>query len=240
MNHSDVSDYYRNERCLWQFYHEPFFCFRIVSICIAGLSTHLKLFGFAAVRSIYLLFCQRLVCCGQSLHLFSLYLFDHFFKYDPIYVDKTLFIKEIIEKLPSFMSIVRPRRFGKSSNVSMLKQFLAGSSEEYFKTCELYKQYPEFVAQHFGQYVVRHVDFVKISTLCWPGLLKSVKYIILGVFDKFFPTPFSLENLPSSVRDMYEQLVSGETSEVILCKSLRLLIEILSLVQQKPVVVLID
>ena len=39
------------------------------------------------------------------------------------YVDKTLFIKEVIDKGDSILLIPRPRRFGKTLNLSMLKYF---------------------------------------------------------------------------------------------------------------------
>jgi hypothetical protein len=40
-----------------------------------------------------------------------------------LYVDKTLFIKEIIDKGDKILLIPRPRRFGKTLNLSMLKYF---------------------------------------------------------------------------------------------------------------------
>ena len=42
---------------------------------------------------------------------------------DYYYVDKTLFIKDIIDKGDEILLIPRPRRFGKTLNISMLKYF---------------------------------------------------------------------------------------------------------------------
>jgi hypothetical protein len=42
---------------------------------------------------------------------------------DAYYVDKTLFIKELIDKSNQIVLITRPRRFGKTLNMSMLKYF---------------------------------------------------------------------------------------------------------------------
>jgi hypothetical protein len=42
---------------------------------------------------------------------------------DYYYVDKTLFIKEIMDKGDKILLIPRPRRFGKTLNISMLKYF---------------------------------------------------------------------------------------------------------------------
>ncbi len=42
---------------------------------------------------------------------------------DYLYVDKSLFIKEILDKGDKILLIPRPRRFGKTINLSMLKYF---------------------------------------------------------------------------------------------------------------------
>lgn len=50
--------------------------------------------------------------------------FEEFFSEDFYYVDKTLFIKELLQNWGKVNLFTRPRRFGKSLNMSMLKCFL--------------------------------------------------------------------------------------------------------------------
>ena len=47
------------------------------------------------------------------------------------YVDKSLFIKEIIDDANEVILITRPRRFGKTLNMSMLNSYLSYNSEDY-------------------------------------------------------------------------------------------------------------
>ena len=49
--------------------------------------------------------------------------FEEFFSEDFYYVDKTLFIKELLQNWGKVNLFTRPRRFGKSLNMSMLKCF---------------------------------------------------------------------------------------------------------------------
>ena len=59
--------------------------------------------------------------------------FEEFSTEDFYYVDKTLFIKELLQNWGKVNLFTRPRRFGKSLNMSMLKCFFeVGSAPELF------------------------------------------------------------------------------------------------------------
>ena len=47
----------------------------------------------------------------------------------PLYIDKTLMIKDILEDDAKFFLFTRPRRFGKTLNMSMLKHFFHEKSD---------------------------------------------------------------------------------------------------------------
>ena len=49
--------------------------------------------------------------------------FEEFLSENFYYVDKTLFIKELLQNWGKVNQFTRPRRFGKSLNMSMLKRF---------------------------------------------------------------------------------------------------------------------
>jgi hypothetical protein len=51
--------------------------------------------------------------------------FDEIIKDDALIVDKTMFIKEFMLDEAEVAAILRPRRFGKSLNLSILKSFLS-------------------------------------------------------------------------------------------------------------------
>jgi Predicted AAA-ATPase len=86
------------------------------------------------------------------------------FKLD--FVDKSLFIKEVIDKSAKATVITRPRRFGKTLNLSMLHHFLAAeaygrSTKGLFDNLKIAKAGGEYM-QHQGKYPVIFVTFKDI------------------------------------------------------------------------------
>ena len=78
--------------------------------------------------------------------------FDKVIEKNALFVDKTLFIKEFMESPAEVALILRPRRFGKSTNLSMLKSFFShGADPESFKDYAISKE-TEVVAKHCGKY----------------------------------------------------------------------------------------
>lgn len=65
------------------------------------------------------------------------------------YVDKTAFIKEWWENKDAVTLITRPRRFGKTLNLSMLEQFF---SVEYAERGDLFKGLPSGRKKHTGRF----------------------------------------------------------------------------------------
>jgi hypothetical protein len=79
-----------------------------------------------------------------------------------LFVDKSLFIRDFMAS-KAVNVILRPRRFGKSINLSMLLYFLAHNDdmreqEELFTGLEIMKD-ESFCGQHFGKYSVIYLDF---------------------------------------------------------------------------------
>lgn len=70
------------------------------------------------------------------------------------YVDKTLFIKELLEKKGAVNLFTRPRRFGKTLNLSMLQYFFENTGNAgLFEDLQICK-YEEICAEYMGQYPV--------------------------------------------------------------------------------------
>lgn len=75
------------------------------------------------------------------------------------FVDKTLFIKEIIDSAHEVMLIPRPRRFGKTLNLSMLRYFFDAAQPD---TAQLFEPYLIWQAEEYytaqqGKYPVIHL-----------------------------------------------------------------------------------
>ncbi|QTL97470.1 AAA family ATPase [Iocasia frigidifontis] len=93
------------------------------------------------------------------------------------FVDKTLFIKDIIENISKVILLTRPRRFGKTLNFSMLKCFLEipecrkleNEDKDYLYLFENLKisEDERFIKKNFGQYPVLNFSFKKIKANNW-------------------------------------------------------------------------
>ncbi|MCP4402444.1 MAG: AAA family ATPase [bacterium] len=101
------------------------------------------------------------------------------------FVDKTLFIREIMESLSKVMLFTRPRRFGKTLNFSMLKCFLeipecrTFENEDHnyaylFDGLQLSEE-RGFVNEHMGKYPVINFSFKKIKANGW----KDTEYLLM-------------------------------------------------------------
>lgn len=83
-----------------------------------------------------------------------------------LFVDKSLFIKEILDDLSEVKLITRPRRFGKTLNMSMLYHFLVKGDENelnanLFQNLKI-AQYREYVEKYQGRYPVVYITFKDI------------------------------------------------------------------------------
>lgn len=83
-----------------------------------------------------------------------------------LFVDKSLFIKEILDDLTSVKLIIRPRRFGKTLNMSMLHHFLAAevngqTTNTLFNNLKI-AEHDKYLEQHQGKYPVVFITFKDI------------------------------------------------------------------------------
>ena len=100
--------------------------------------------------------------------------FDEVLEENALVVDKSLFIKEFMEDPFKVSAILRPRRFGKSLNLSMLKSFLSiGAVSSHFERF-LISNDKEFVDEHCGQYPVVFVDLKDCKGDTWEEMYGEI------------------------------------------------------------------
>ena len=106
------------------------------------------------------------------------------------YVDKTLFIKEVMDKGDKILLVPRPRRFGKTLNLSMLKYFYdccpaekemgtdtANSYKKLFHSLAISRAGQKYT-DHMGKYPVIFLSFKNIKELKWETCLFKIKQLI--------------------------------------------------------------
>ena len=89
------------------------------------------------------------------------------------YCDKTLFIRDIVNDGAEVLLFPRPRRFGKSLNLSMLQYFF-GSTENLFEGLAI-EQYPQILEGWGGKFPVVSLVFKNLKTHDLNELTSSLK-----------------------------------------------------------------
>jgi hypothetical protein len=101
---------------------------------------------------------------------------------DYYYVDKTLFIKEIMDKGDKILLIPRPRRFGKTLNLSMLKYFydccpVERENKKLFDSLAFSRTGKKYL-DHMGKYPVIFLSFRDIKELEWETCMDKIEGLI--------------------------------------------------------------
>jgi len=112
--------------------------------------------------------------------------FKNIIKEEGYYIDKTLIIKEIIQDGAKIILFPRPRRFGKTLNLTTLKYFFsleeAEENQKLFSDLKISKE-KEFEKQ--GKYPVIYLTFKDVKKSKWNECLEYIKGIILNLYNEF-------------------------------------------------------
>ncbi|KAJ3378747.1 hypothetical protein HDU92_007145, partial [Lobulomyces angularis] len=164
--------------------------------------------------------------------------FDEIIEKNALFVDKTLFIKEFIEGSAEVVNILRPHRFGKSTNLSMLRSFLSiGSDPNRFQRYLIFKE-EKFMDQHCGKYPVVFLDLKDIKGDNWDEMLRKIS-LYVGKLVNTFSTVLNSKRSHSDQLD-FDAFTSLTADKGLLTTSLSFLIKQLCKIYQKRVIVLID
>jgi hypothetical protein len=156
------------------------------------------------------------------------------------YIDKTMFIKEWWESMDSVTLITRPRRFGKTLNMSMLERFFSlnyAGKGELFEGLAIWDD--ENYRQLQGTYPVISLSFAKIKDTNLSDAKDQIKDIIRRVYTEYLILEQS-DKLTKYEKVYFERVLSDEASEVEIVSSLNKLCDFLYRYYDKKVIVLLD
>ena len=157
---------------------------------------------------------------------------------DFYYFDKTKLIEEIINDGSEVKLFARPRRFGKTLNMSMLKYFFdiknREENKEIFK--DLYIEKTEAFKEQ-GQYPVIFLSLKDLKALTWEQMEKAIKSAISRLFSEY---KYLLNDLDKFDTLAFENILLKNTELEDLKEALKFLTRILYEKYNKKVVVLID
>jgi hypothetical protein len=142
------------------------------------------------------------------------------------YVDKTALIKEVLES-GKVVFMPRPRRFGKTLNLSMIRYFLEKGSENtsyLFKDTQIweFKEYREFQ----GSSPVIFITFKDVKEETWDNAYARLAYVLAQLFDAF---EYLLESdtIKEREKELFQKIADRRASEVELKASLHFLAKLL-------------
>ena len=113
--------------------------------------------------------------------------YDNIIENDCFYIDKTMFIKEWWENQDDVTLITRPRRFGKTLNMDMLKCFF---SNEYRDRMDLFEGFDIWKEEKYrelqGTYPVIFISFAKVKQNNYKDAVAGIKRIICDEVQKYY------------------------------------------------------
>ena len=164
--------------------------------------------------------------------------FKHLIEEDFYYFDKTKFIDEIIQDGAQVKLFTRPRRFGKTLNMSMLKYFFdikeAEKNKKLFK--DLYIEKTESFKEQ-GKYPVIFLSLKDLKATTWEEMQKDIKSTVARLFSEY---KYLLKDLDKFDTITFENVIMKNIELENLKEILKFLTKILYEKYSKKVVILID
>lgn len=157
------------------------------------------------------------------------------------YVDKSLLIREFLDQKPLVSLFTRPRRFGKTLNMDMLRVFFEISEEDtskYFIDKAIWKCGEEY-RKHQGQYPVIFLTFKDVKFDSWEATIDKIRELLQAEFGRHQVLESS-ESLASYEKAYFRKVLNREASEVDLASSLEKLSQMLTKHYGKAPIIIID
>ena len=159
---------------------------------------------------------------------------------DFYYVDKTGMILELVSNWSEVTLFTRPRRFGKSLNMSMLKNFFSVEGDKkIFDGLKIAEE--EWICREYmGKYPVIFLSLKGMdAAVTYEVARENMIFLINDTVGKF---QYLLENekLTDYDKQIYKKLLQDDMNEAFLFNSLRKLSELLCKAYEKKVIILID
>ena len=157
------------------------------------------------------------------------------------YVDKTLMIKEFLDERPKVSLFTRPRRFGKTLNMDMLRTFFEKTTEDtsvYFRDKKIWSCGGSYLAHH-RKYPVIFLSFKDVKYTSWEETYQTLQKLIAQEFRRHDELASS-SALSDYEKEEYSLLATEAADEVEYQMSLRTLTLLLHKHHNVAPIVIID
>lgn len=160
---------------------------------------------------------------------------------DYYYVDKTMLIKEFLDQKPLVSLFTRPRRFGKTLNMDMLRVYFEKTDEDtskYFKDKDIWKC-GEVYRTHQGKYPVIFLTFKDVKFDSWQATVEKIKSLLQEEYGRHQEL-LSSDRISDYEKEYFNKVLSATENEVELSSSLEKLSKMLATHYDKAPIIIID
>lgn len=160
---------------------------------------------------------------------------------DNYFIDKSLFIKDIIDNQSSVVLITRPRRFGKTLNMSMLRYYFDCNqkySDQLFNGLKIMEQEEKYTSKQ-GYYPCIYMTMKDVNDGDYTNMILSMKTAVLEAYREH---RYLLESdkIYEEEKAKITDILWGREDEVTLKNSIKELSGYLYRHYERPVILLID
>ena len=156
------------------------------------------------------------------------------------FIDKSMYIKDIIDNQSRVALMTRPRRFGKTLNMSMLRYFFdcdVKDAKELFEGLKIMEQGEEYTSK-LGAYPCIYLTMKDLNVSTFEYMLMQLKTAMMEIY---FEKRYLLEDeMPEGERNTYNRMLVANANEMELLNSVKLLSKLLYRHYEKPVMLFID
>ena len=157
------------------------------------------------------------------------------------YVDKTLLIKEFLDQKPLVSLFTRPRRFGKTLNMDMLRVFFEITDEDtskYFADKAIWKCGEEY-RSHQGKYPVIFLTFKDVKFDIWESTIDKIRGLLQEEYGRHQEL-LSSDKLSQYEKEYFAKILDASANEVELTSALERLSKMLATHYGKAPIIIID
>ena len=157
------------------------------------------------------------------------------------FIDKSLYIKDIIDNTSKVVLVTRPRRFGKTLNMSMLKYYFdikGKENKELFSGLKIMEQEEKYTSK-LGAYPVIYITLKDVTDISFNNMILDLKTVMINMYKEHMYLLDS-DKIYDFEKENIKDILFARENEIVLKNAIKDLSEYLSRYYGKPVILLID
>ena len=157
------------------------------------------------------------------------------------FIDKSLYIKDIIDNTSKVILVTRPRRFGKTLNMSMLRYYFdikGKDNKELFKGLKIMEQDENYTSK-LGYYPVIYLTLKDVNDRNFHNMLLDLKTAMINMYKEHMYL-LNSDKIYDFEKNKINDILNAREDEIALKNAVKDLSEYLNRYYGRPVILLVD